>query len=203
MVGATDSFSPIVTGTTDLGTSSLKWRDGFFVRNVDIDGILDVLGVVDLHAPLDMNANAIQKVSALDMDGDIDMIGSNKSIQFKGTAGGSEDIRIYEASNQLIFNASLAGFPGGFRCQHNALVPEPDNDMQLGSTLKRWTQFHLIGFAAFSATTTPTAPVANRAHQYLKSNKMIFQYLDGATVRYKYLDLTGTGDTWVHTTTAP
>jgi hypothetical protein len=38
---------------------------------------------------------------------------------------------------------------------------------------------------------------------YMKSNKLIVMYNDGGTVRYKYLDLTGTGVTWVHTTTAP
>lgn len=38
---------------------------------------------------------------------------------------------------------------------------------------------------------------------YHKSNKIIFRWSDSGTVRYKYLDLTGTGVTWVHTTTAP
>ena len=53
-------------------------------------------------------------------------------------------------------------------------------------------------------TVTPTAPgFSNAFHLYMKSDKLIIQYLDGATVRYKYLDLTGTGVTWVHTTSAP
>lgn len=53
-------------------------------------------------------------------------------------------------------------------------------------------------------STTPPDPSANDAvHIYIKSDKLIFQFNDGGTVRYKYLDLTGTGVTWVHTTTAP
>jgi hypothetical protein len=38
---------------------------------------------------------------------------------------------------------------------------------------------------------------------YVKGDKLIFQFNNAGTVRYKYLDLTGTGVTWVHTTTAP
>jgi hypothetical protein len=38
---------------------------------------------------------------------------------------------------------------------------------------------------------------------YMKSDKLIFQYNDGGTVRYKYISLSGTGVTWTHTTSAP
>jgi hypothetical protein len=52
--------------------------------------------------------------------------------------------------------------------------------------------------------TAPPDPTSDGpAHQYLRDQKMVFQYNDGGTVRYKYLDLTGTGVTWVHTTTPP
>lgn len=37
---------------------------------------------------------------------------------------------------------------------------------------------------------------------YCRNNNLIAQYDDGGTVRYKYLDLSGTGVTWQHTTTA-
>ena len=53
-------------------------------------------------------------------------------------------------------------------------------------------------------TTTPTAPTSGAAcNLYMKADKFIIQYNDGGTVRWKYLDLAGTGVTWVHTTTAP
>lgn len=61
--------------------------------------------------------------------------------------------------------------------------------------------------ALAQATTTPPTPTNEnggiRPNIYIKSNKIVFQFDDGGTVRYKYLDLTGTGVTWVHTTTAP
>ncbi len=51
-----------------------------------------------------------------------------------------------------------------------------------------------------SPTTTPQNGAANI---YLKGSKLIVQYDDVGTIRYKYLDLAGTGVTWVHTTVAP
>ena len=63
----------------------------------------------------------------------------------------------------------------------------------------------------FSGTTkfieiaaTPANPVSGQElNIYVKGDKLIFQFNNAGTVRYKYLDLTGTGVTWVHTTTAP
>lgn len=56
----------------------------------------------------------------------------------------------------------------------------------------------------YAITTTPSNPTAgNEMNIYLKNNKLVIQYNDAGTVRYKYLDLTGTGVTWTHTTTAP
>jgi len=53
-------------------------------------------------------------------------------------------------------------------------------------------------------TATPSDPTLGAEGKiYLKGDKLIIQFNDGGTVRYKYLDLTGTGVTWVHTTSAP
>lgn len=89
-----------------------------------------------------------------------------------------------------------------------------DNQGRVGiGTTNPTAQLHLgakLGVAD-SATvcldekdTTPANPSSgNQAKIYLKADKLILQYNDAGTVRYKYLDLTGTGVTWVHTTTAP
>jgi len=51
---------------------------------------------------------------------------------------------------------------------------------------------------------TPTAPSQDEeAKIYIRDNKLIIAWNDAGTVRYKYLDLTGTGVTWTHTTTPP
>ena len=39
--------------------------------------------------------------------------------------------------------------------------------------------------------------------EFISADLLIIQFNDAGTVRYKYLDLTGTGVTWVHTTSAP
>lgn len=41
------------------------------------------------------------------------------------------------------------------------------------------------------------------AQFYVKGGKFIVRYSDAGTIRYKYIDLTGTGATWTHTTTPP
>ena len=52
--------------------------------------------------------------------------------------------------------------------------------------------------------TTPNGPTQDvEAKIYVKNNKLIVMWDDGGTTRYKYLDLTGTGVTWTHTTSAP
>ena len=48
---------------------------------------------------------------------------------------------------------------------------------------------------------TPTSGAEMRV--YMKADKFIIQYNDAGTVRWKYLDLTGTGVTWTHTAAAP
>lgn len=51
---------------------------------------------------------------------------------------------------------------------------------------------------------TPTDPTSGtQARIYLKGDKLVIQFNDGGTVRYKWLDLTGTGVTWTHSTSAP
>jgi hypothetical protein len=54
------------------------------------------------------------------------------------------------------------------------------------------------------AMQTPANPATSSEGKiYIRNGKLVIQYNDAGTVRYKYLDLTGTGVTWVHTTTAP
>jgi len=70
------------------------------------------------------------------------------------------------------------------------------------------TTLHLKGSPACvtfdESTGTPSNPTADsQMRVYMRADKFIIQFNNGGTVRYKYLDLTGTGVTWVHSTTAP
>jgi hypothetical protein len=52
--------------------------------------------------------------------------------------------------------------------------------------------------------TTPANPAANsQAKVYMKADKIVIQYNDAGTVKYRYMDLTDTTATWTYSTTAP
>jgi len=54
------------------------------------------------------------------------------------------------------------------------------------------------------AMQTPSSPaIGSEAKIYIRNNKLVIQYNDAGTIRYKWLDLNGTGVTWQHSTTAP
>ena len=61
------------------------------------------------------------------------------------------------------------------------------------------------GFATFAEQSATPGDPSNgvEVRAYMKGDKFILQFNDAGTVRYKYLDLTGTGVTWTHTTVAP
>jgi hypothetical protein len=52
--------------------------------------------------------------------------------------------------------------------------------------------------------TAPSAPAdGTECKMYFKGDKFILRYLEGATERWKYLGMTGTGVTWTHSLTEP
>jgi len=51
--------------------------------------------------------------------------------------------------------------------------------------------------------TPPTPDASSQGRIYMKGGKLVIQYNDAGTIRYKYLNMIATGVTWVHTTTAP
>jgi hypothetical protein len=53
------------------------------------------------------------------------------------------------------------------------------------------------------AIATPASPAVSAMQMYFKGSKFILQYNEGGTQRWKYLDLAGTGVTWVYSATAP
>ena len=59
------------------------------------------------------------------------------------------------------------------------------------------------GTTLVAQTNTPGTPASGECVVYMKGSLYIIAYDDSGTVRYKYLDLSGTGVTWTHTTTAP
>lgn len=75
-----------------------------------------------------------------------------------------------------------------------------------GTTLRSLTEKLRIGYdgtTLVAQTNTPSTPASGECVVYMKGSLYIIAYDDSGTVRYKYLDLSGTGTTWTHTTTAP
>lgn len=61
----------------------------------------------------------------------------------------------------------------------------------------------ISGFIRYKNSATPSSPAVGECNEYVKGGKKIWQYNDGGTIRYKYLDLSGIGVTIVHTLVAP
>ena len=79
-----------------------------------------------------------------------------------------------------------------------------NGDVDISQTLNVQSNGTFTGHVKYKATGTPSAPAsAAEFNLYYRANKFIIQYNDVGTTRYKYLDLNGTGVTWVHTTVAP
>ena len=80
-----------------------------------------------------------------------------------------------------------------------------DGDGAAGGHVLVTNDLGIQGFATLTEqTATPGDPTSGaEVRAYMKADKFILQFNDGGTVRYKYLDLTGTGITWIHTTVAP
>jgi hypothetical protein len=54
-----------------------------------------------------------------------------------------------------------------------------------------------------TSNTPPTPGTSFATRIYVKGNKLIVQFNDAGTVKYRYMDLTGAAATWTYTTIAP
>jgi hypothetical protein len=61
----------------------------------------------------------------------------------------------------------------------------------------------MVGALRLQSQATPAVPSISNMRMYFNAPNLIIQYRDGSTTRYKYLNLSGTGTTWTHSTTAP
>lgn len=73
----------------------------------------------------------------------------------------------------------------------------------------RWQRIHLSETEPVTLTLpdvgeTPANPTQSaEGRLYMNGGKLVVQYNDAATIRYRYMDLVGTNVAWTHTTTAP
>ena len=138
---------------------------------------------------------------------------SGDQLQFQNEVGDFEFVRTLTDSTTPTFsygedstaNRTLLSLAAGVQGARFAVAGNT------GGGAEDLIEFRTQGSAAGSTflrmretTVTPTSPgTSDSMHVYIKSDKLVIQYNDAGTVRYKYLDLTGTGVTWIHTTSAP
>ena len=87
-----------------------------------------------------------------------------------------------------------------------------NNGARITLSGEEWMEFRSpglnTGYGGLKLSVSPNTPPdpTSSYHQcwiYVRSGKFVVSYNDGGTVRYKSLDMTGTGTTWAHSTTAP
>lgn len=132
---------------------------------------------------------------------------NNVGILGTDTGGNGRNLFKIDGSDILIMGPTASSVVGVQFHAGAADIPLylVDDKTGIGGITVPDTKLHYDGaFTLQEISSTPTAPAsADRLRWYMKGDKFIFQFYDSGTVRYKYLDLTGTGVTWVHTTTAP
>jgi hypothetical protein len=138
--------------------------------------------------------------------------GGNVAIGFSPTESVSSAVEIKQASGQYgaIKTVNVAG-DRSMLIGHFPVYGDTFNEIDAyGGDLRLYAENYLIHMrsgmrlARYSSTPSLSGLASNGdSALYMKDSKLILAYNDGGTVRYKYLDLAGTGVTWVHTTTAP
>jgi hypothetical protein len=139
----------------------------------------------------------------IDADGNI-----SYSATVDGDLGGSGftttkafdiELRAYDKLSQIIIDAVLSTGTPVMHMTKNAVAV--GRKAGSGDTSK----FQVNGAVSIDEiSATPSDPSQdNQAKFYVKANKFVIVWNDGGTIRYKYLDLTGTGVTWTHSTSAP
>lgn len=182
----------------------LRTSDGKFVFGGG-DGWLDEYGLTFANQEgfvqfLDTSAGGSMLINA----------DSGNSMHFTNTNGsvGAGFAWSVDNTSHEVMQATLVQQDGEDRLLFRMVGPFGDDD---GSIINLSDKLMLFGaganggdtYVSLAASITPVQPPTGELQMYLKGNKVIFRYSDGGTVRYKYLDMTGTGVTWVHTTTAP
>lgn len=184
-IGTTNNTTQLTINGSISATGSLSAIGtdyNYFGGNVGI-------GTYTPAHPLVINTGGgVDNVFAVNSD-------SNVGIELRSeTTGGNPYIDFANTSNDYDARIILANT--------NRLNLENTN-VGIRSSIAH-TSLYVGGSGTVGMTSTTYHPITPGAssdvHLYVKANKLILQYNDSGTVRYKYLALSGTGVTWVHTT---
>lgn len=96
---------------------------------------------------------------------------------------------------------TLAG-PSGGTVALGVNVSSPETSLHI-SHMGSGTGKEHAALTMQSSVENPADPAVGQFREYLKGSLRVIQYNDGGTIRYKSLDLSGTGTTFTHSTTPP
>jgi hypothetical protein len=218
--GRSNDAGDLLIGDVNQGNYLLWDRD---IATLTIGGTVDSLDIASGSVLLDSSGVNFRAQDAFIPSGS-DVIhfneGSVTGPQVAGIAANATLLSGPFTRLRLFVNdhTNLSNEKAAIVLQSSGGSPTPSNIRLMGTTrvagtlsaekgINLGTDFPGIGdepqirFTAASGTPTWFSP--GSANLYLRNNKLIIQFRDGSFTRYKYLDLTGTGTTWTHTTTAP
>ena len=182
------------------------------------------MGLTGPEGPLHVQSTSTGVTNFLILEGDRNSGSTEMGILFvdrSAVSGGQRAGRIWTqristtGNFDLVFQAGdqgLAGLQNESMRIHgdtgNVLIGTSTNSgylLDVAGTLRATGAAYLDSHLTLRKVSgTPSSPASGtEGRMYIKGDKLIIVFNDGGTVRYKYLDLTGTGVTWVHTTTAP
>lgn len=167
-----------------------------------VSGPSDAIRIYALTAGAGVVNSHVRAVSVSGQDTRLNIVAENGLNMARITLSGGSATNV--ASLELYGDSSLTkGYINAFGTAFQGVYIG-------GSGVLPDTFLHLAASSGLGAitwneeSTTPANPTSGtQMRVYMKTDKLVIQYNDAGTVRYKYLDLTGTGVTWVHTTTAP
>jgi len=206
------------TGTFASPTDGLKVFNASGIGQVAVyDGGVKTMRITDddvrmLHATAFADIRTVKWLEDTDYSGTwSDLSTANVSYSYIGGYRTSTNAYLYLSSR-----VNNTGSPANTRHSQVVLAASRNDGSVYTNTLSVVTlnsTYSNQGLAKFTGlmldidpfTSTPSygPSTSSNAQIYVKGGLLVVRYQDGATLRYKYLTLTGTGTTWTHTTTAP
>lgn len=101
--------------------------------------------------------------------------------------------------------SSTTNLLGSFTGEQAVIETDANFPLLIGTNGTERLRIQGDGTLRLGAITASTVPsnTTSAMGMYQTGTKFVLWYNDAGTMRYKYLDMSGTGVTWVHTTTAP
>jgi hypothetical protein len=187
-------------GNVSLDSDGININAGSTLRFVSTS----LRGVIEAGNPVD---SSISNYPGLTIKSNGSAVAETVNLLAKASSNRRAEVSADASSNSTI---SLYAYPGSAATASLLQLSTSSFSVAVGSTQSTLAipvsgTVQLTGNLLLDElSSTPDAPGEGyQARMYLKSDKLIIQYKDGINTRYKYLDLTGTGITWTHTTTAP